>query len=454
MTIRLRMMLVQGITSAFLLIWFGVGIYSFSEWRRALEFQDRTIKRIEVLKTVRSNPNNLPFDQAERLRKQFYIALPFEKDHTIPIQTKSMWDSLAHHYPSQFLNTVKTGAYGFYRVGHREGGGRLYQTRNQQVLVILEAEDVDGFEKMADLRKGLFWGTILFVIVIMGVSWWMAAKSLEPLRDLVSTLTSIRANNLSQRIPIVHKRDELGQLARTFNEMLERLDEAFTNQKHFIANASHELRNPLTTIMGESEWALQKPRDIEVYQNSLQTIYQEAERLDQLQNHLLLIAKAGQDADVLTADLISLEDLLLELQEDYLRRHPSAQIRLDFEPDPDEPSALSLSGNAALLRAAISNLLDNACKFSENKPVHIRLWRDHAEIKLQIRDQGIGILPADLAHIREPLFRSETARAFQGFGLGLALADRIIRLHNGTFKIDSEVNKGTTVTLFFPTSVL
>lgn len=214
--------------------------------------------------------------------------------------------------------------------------------------------------------------------------------------------------------------------------MVDRIDAAYQSEKAFISNASHELNNPLTAIQGECEISLLKERSPEEYQGALRRIATENKRVIQLIKHLLFLSRG--DKEILKT---ALETVFLA---DFLMQFTSAHVSLY----PDNFSYM-INANPYLLKIAIKNLLSNACKYSGDKPVDIRLRGS----VLTIEDRGIGIPPEELKRISQPFYRASNTREYAGHGIGLSLSLRILRTYGAKIEITSELGVGTKVAIDF-----
>lgn len=215
--------------------------------------------------------------------------------------------------------------------------------------------------------------------------------------------------------------------------MVDRMDAAYQSEKSFISNASHELNNPLTAIQGECEISLLKERTPAEYQAALRRIASETKRIIQLMKHLLFLSQGDQEILKNTTEPIFLADFLMSFSGN----------RISFSPD---HFSYVVRGNPALLKIAIGNILSNACKYSGEKPVDMRLRANVLEIK----DYGIGIPPEELERIYQPFYRASNTREFAGHGIGLSLSVRILRTYGAKISIRSVMQEGTTVKIEFP----
>ena len=172
--------------------------------------------------------------------------------------------------------------------------------------------------------------------------------------------------------------------------------------------------------------------------------------MDFLVNGLLKLAKADFDSKGLVIDAIRIDELALDIKKNLDVAIPDNKIKLDFEELPENEDAITVLGSESLLNVALSNILENACKFSENKPVSLKILSDADSIFLTIKDQGVGIPKEELKNIFEPFFRASNVRAIEGFGFGLPLAYRIIKMHSGEIRVLSQIEKGTIVKISLP----
>jgi len=255
---------------------------------------------------------------------------------------------------------------------------------------------------------------------------------------------------LNMRVNEGNGTDEIAQLAITFNQMLERLESAFEMQRSFVSNASHELRTPLTSITGQIEVSLMNSRTQVEYEAILESVLEDIKNLNALSNGLLDLAKASSDISAITLYPLRIDEILWETRAEIIERKKDYKISIEFREPIEDEKELTVIGNDHLLKTAIVNLMDNACKFSPNKSVEIYLSVKAKCIVTEFTDNGMGIDPDDLEKIFHPFFRSNNAKNISGNGLGLTLTDKIIRLHQGTILIESRLQKGTTVTVCIP----
>lgn len=277
---------------------------------------------------------------------------------------------------------------------------------------------------------------------------FLARRALKPVDDISRTALEIEEKDLSRRIPVKTK-DELGRLAATLNQMIERLERAFKRQREFTGDASHELRTPLSVIQAEASLALQKERSPEEYRESLATISEEAKHMGAIIEELLTLARADSGTEKLVFDAMDLGELLRGVAADgeVLCQEKGLHFRTD-----DWPS-IGIRGDRAKLRQLFLNLLDNAVKYTPaGGTVILSVKVAGGEAVVTVRDTGMGIPPEHLPHIFERFYRVDKARsrAEGGAGLGLAIALHIAQSHGGTITVESEIGKGSAFHVHLP----
>ncbi|KXK13802.1 MAG: PAS domain S-box, partial [Armatimonadetes bacterium OLB18] len=285
------------------------------------------------------------------------------------------------------------------------------------------------------------------------------SRALRPVGELARAAERIGQHELSERIPVTGD-DELGNLANTFNQMLERLETAFSEQKsafakleeqyelqrRFTADASHELRTPLTRIKVSASSALGGTEGESDLKRALEIVDRSADDMDRLIRRLLLLARSDAGQLIQGSQDVDLVDLCAEFQKPAADGEPAVQIDA-----PEGP--LFVFGDPDLLSRAIGNLVENAVRHTPSSGhVTLRLASDSDEIRVTVEDDGEGIPPEALPHVFERFFRVDSARSRSegGAGLGLAIVKSVAQAHGGSVAIDSELGKGTKVTLRLP----
>jgi signal transduction histidine kinase len=277
-------------------------------------------------------------------------------------------------------------------------------------------------------------------------------RILKPITRITKRVQNITAYNLHLRLDVNDTTDEVTELAKTFNTMLDRLETAFETQNNFVSHASHEFNTPLTAIIGEAEYALARERTPEVYVQSIKSILQSAERLHGITQSLLQLAQTGLTDNVHEMNIIRIDYLLQEVVRMVQQIIPESVINFNDSLLPQNAQKLMIKGNEALLELAVSNILLNACKYSSNKPVQLALASSNKNLIIIVKDEGIGIPEDELKYIYDPFFRASNTNKYNGYGIGLPLTRNIIRIHKGELIVNSKQNIGTEIQIILPLS--
>jgi two-component system, OmpR family, sensor kinase len=317
-------------------------------------------------------------------------------------------------------------------------------------LVALESLELQR-DFMEDIRATLLWVIPAALLIASIGGYFLARKSLAPVVAMSETAARIGARNLHQRLPVQNARDELGYLASTFNGLLERLDRSFEQQRRFMADASHELRSPVAIIRGEAEVALSKARTSEEYRESLAIALDEAQRLSQIVDDLLTLARADAGEYRLRPRDFYLEELAVDCVRAARTMAAARGIALSYEPDGEMP----IRADEALVRRLVMNLLDNGIKYTpQGGKVSVACSHAGGEYAVTVRDTGPGIPAEARDKIFERFFRLDPARTpaprTSGAGLGLAIARWIAEAHHGRLLLVHSDASGSAFTAFLP----
>lgn len=304
-------------------------------------------------------------------------------------------------------------------------------------------------EALDALTTIILLATPLTLIAASLGGWFLARRALAPIDDMTRLARHISAEDLSARLDMQLPDDELGRLARTFDDMIARLDAAFRRQRQFTADASHELRTPLTALKGQVEVALNRERSPADYQTVLATVNDEADRLIRLVGSLLTFTRADAGEIPLEREAVSLGDAVEAVVEQIAPMADERGISVAVEPG---PPALVWADESLLLQLLL-NLVDNALKYTQPGGSVTLSWRVASNNAiLEVRDTGIGIPAEHLPLIFDRFYRVDRARgrADGSTGLGLAISRWIVEAHGGEIGVDSEPGSGSTFTVRFP----
>lgn len=302
---------------------------------------------------------------------------------------------------------------------------------------------------LARLRAVLAAGSLLGVAAALVGGWLLSGAVLHPVDRITRTARSISAGVLDQRLRLQGPDDELHRLADAFDEMLDRLQQAFDRERQFTADAAHELRTPLTVLQGEIEVALRRPRSDEEYRRILHTLQEAVGRLSRMVADLLILARAEAGAEILRRQEVAVAPLLRLVAESVQPRATAQQVTLTVH----APKDLALTVDQDRLFQALVNVVNNAIAHT-NAGGEIELGADTEGdgIRIWVADNGEGIPPEHLPHIFQRFYRADAHRSRDsgGSGLGLAITKWIVEAHGGRITVQSQPGQRTEFTLHLP----
>jgi heavy metal sensor kinase len=303
----------------------------------------------------------------------------------------------------------------------------------------------------ADLQR-LAWrmGATGCAVLVLGLlcGWWLATRAIQPIAGISLAANSIAAGKLDERIDISDTDSELGQLAQVLNTTFHRLQAAFARQTDFTANASHELRTPVSVVLSQTQTILMRERTPVEYRECIEACQRAAQRMRQLIDSLLLLARLDSPDHSADREPCDLAQMVTEAIE--MLRPLSAERNVTFRSDLAPTGCV---GDPGQLCQAIINLITNAIYYNRvGGEVHVKVGLEDDGAMLVVSDTGTGIAPGDLPHVFERFYRADKARSHSKgrTGLGLAITKAIVDAHRGTIQVESEVGKGSTFTLHLP----
>ncbi|MGB4971554.1 MAG: histidine kinase dimerization/phospho-acceptor domain-containing protein, partial [Cyclobacteriaceae bacterium] len=267
MKIRDKLSVSFGLGASLTMMAFGIAIYFFFAHYRKSEFNNRLKQRIEVTEKMFLEKDNFSEESFRTIQDQFLNKLPEETEEVSEL-TEGFRSQLQQNYPESFLENLITNGEAFYTSGNKQGAGKVFHVKQKDYLVILTAVDNFGIRLMDHFLTIIFIGIATCILAMIMISYGISEYILNPILQKIKKANSISANNINERLEVENPDDELGEFSIAFNSLLDRVAEAFEKQRSFIDSASHEIRNPLTIIIGESEYVLERPRSKEEYINS------------------------------------------------------------------------------------------------------------------------------------------------------------------------------------------
>ncbi len=353
------------------------------------------------------------------------------------------------YWSSSTIERVRKQKYISFKEGQMQTVGIFYHDNQGDFVILVSAYDASAHRRLAGMIRIMIIIFILVNSVLFFIGRWYAQRSLLPIAALIQQMKQITANKLHLRAAEGNGKDEISELALNFNRLLEHLQNSFELQQTFVANASHELRTPLTSIIGEVEVALHKDRSVDDYRQLLQSVLKDTARLGETISTLMELAQTDMEYTRARLELVLVDELIWELQRYWASGPYKLNLQVQIDHLPEDQQALIINANKTLLTIALNNIIGNAFKFSNYKPVTCSLFANEHSITITIRDQGIGIPESDQEKIYSPFFRSANGRLFHGNGIGLYVAYKIIYLFNGSIQLNSVVNEGTSFIIRF-----
>ena len=316
--------------------------------------------------------------------------------------------------------------------------------------VVHVAEPLDALnEAYGQTRQATMLVIAAAAVAIALLSIVLASQAIDPITRLTEAMGEIRSDRLDRRLRWPDRNDEIGALARSFDELLARLEEAFARERQFISDASHELKTPLTSINANAQLLLRwGDRDPKILRESLETIVGESSSLANMVKGMLTLAKADRGDEIPKAP-VDLRDVASDAARNWAALASAKQ--LDLHLDAEAPEALVL-GEATLLRQLAGNLIDNAIKFTDRGVVDVRVGADERSAWIEVDDSGPGVPEEEWPNIFDRFYRADKARSrdIPGTGLGLAIVRSIARVHNGSVAISRGRRGGASFRATFP----
>lgn len=414
------------------------------------EFFTRLEDRAHIAAQALLEKDELAHQLIEEINRRHSRTLPQEKEYFFLLDSlQKIVDNTPEYISMDLLKQIDREGQVEFMSGKLSGVGIRYTDNQGVYAAIVVAQDLYGQRKLQNLLRLMLVFLVLSLAGVFFLGWWYAFHILQPIGRMIREMKKINSTSLNLRLPEENsQKDELGQLSETFNRMLDRIEAAIETQNLFIGNASHQLKNPLTAIIGQVETAMLDKGLPAEYKDSLLAIGEEADRLNVLVRQLISLSYPdngeGKEREW------RFDELIFNLVEEFKEAYPGHPIAIDFEDMPSDEEGLVYHGAYQLIRIALSNLLENAIKFSQNGPIKIKARFMEEKLEVSVSDKGIGIAKEDQSSIFEPFYRGENARAYPGYGVGLPLVEKIAKMHNGRVRLTSKLGEGAVFTLELP----
>lgn len=448
MTIRTRLTLrFTGLVSAILALAFTC-IYAFCWYFISSDFYRRLERKADTVGELLTRRNMGPqlLSQYARLRKD---QLPAQKiavydGQNVPIFITNQGQGVPLAVSTQDLEAIRRHQGRRFRQGLAYVTGVEYEKGSERYIVLASAENLYGDQFLLRMLAVLI-GLFIAIVGIVAFSGWVyASEVLRPMQRMEQQLNHIFPNTLQERLPVSVENDEISRLSTTINHLLDRIDESFRLQRMFVANVSHELKNPLTQISSQLEVALLNRRESTVYEETIRSVLDDVGELSTLTRDLLQLSQVNQASAVaLLTDSVRLDELVWDIRDEVSAINSDYEVTVHFNELPEDFNQLAVPGNTALLRTALKNLTENACKFSSDGKALIEFHFSETAVLINVQNTGDPIPADDLPYIFEPFYRSRQTAGSRGYGVGLSLVERIVRLHQGRISVTSGAGQPT-----------
>lgn len=454
MKIKLRLTLEYSMLTALLMLATMIVIYAHSEQNRkrtfVQELQREAITKAQLFLNGYSTPEVMHriYDNNRQFIDEVQVAV-YEKPFTLVYHDAGNIDLLKED-TVMFSDMTKTGGVMSVNVGDYEAVIMEYSFEGKDYVLTAVAYDGNGRENIAVLKRLLITVSVICLTIIVISGFLFAYVALKPINRLLEEAEQITANSMDKRLPLNSNHDEIYELSVTFNSLFERLEKAFNSQKMFVSNVSHELRTPVAAMKAEMEILLMKDRTIEEYRHAIENMLNDAQRLTLLIDGLLKLAKADYNAESIKFEELRVDELLIDAVQQVRKQHHDYKADVIFHEEIEDDGYVTVRANGYLLTNAFVNLIENNCKYSENRTsvVYISYWESMTIIRFS--DNGLGMSEDDVRNIFEPFRRGDNKGYAHGYGIGMTLVKKILDLHGGRVEVHSSVGEGTTFIVSIP----
>jgi signal transduction histidine kinase len=342
--------------------------YSFDKYSH-VDFDKRVQTRAIIASKYYLEKDTNKSEAYKMIREQFFEKLHKEKEMVMQLESNKSFDFYAskYHLPEELLTQINVKGKATLRDGDVVYSGLKYSQGDKTSIVVVSAENYFTAHHLAYLRNVLLIAIGLGTLLTLYVSIYFSTHIFDPVKKITDKVRQISTDNIHLRLEEPTNNHEIGELASTFNQLLDRLKQLLKS-KNFISNASHELGTPLTVIIGEADLALRKERSSEVYQEAIQNILAQAERLDHITKSLLFLAQSGYQGDKPTREIVRTDQLLWDVKETFDKLSPKNHIIVDLNEVPDDPKRLKIMGNRQLLLVAFSNIIETPANIPITSP--------------------------------------------------------------------------------------
>jgi len=451
MKIKDRLALYFTLVSTLTLLCVLTAVYFSFQKVMESEFFERLTDRTMVTAKLYLEADEISSDALNKVRAQYLESLNGEVIRIYNERNNATFiGDDQQFWSSETINNVRNKGLVRFTDGQQQVVGIFYKDNQGDFVILASAIDHGTKLRIQKLLKVMI---VVFIIIFLGLllsGRWIAKRILAPLNVFIDQVKLIKSNNLHFRVEEGTNKDEITLLSQNFNNLMEHLEHSFILQKTFVANASHELRTPVTRMIIGAEIALSKKREKEDYALALQSVLEDAEKLENIITALLNLAQADLEYTSSLTEELRIDELIWQIQAEWNHRKGQNQLKVDMVnlPMTDE-APLLIKAHPTLLQIALDNIISNAFKFSDDQQVTCILEVVPNGINLTISDQGVGISESNQNEIFRPFFSSSGKTEHEGNGMGLYMAHKIITLFHGKITVKSVIGSGTTFFIQF-----
>ena len=446
MDIKTRLSLQFTLIVAAILLFFSALVYYFSYSSQLDKFRENLLSRAQNTAVLLINVEEVDSSLLKKIH-QSTISWINEEIAITDSSLNVIYSNNIHYLSNKELRRNSgNGAFNFFSFAGRDGVCYKHSFKNRTYDVFILALDKSRTDNLAELRKILFWSILFSAWLSVLFAYLFSKRAIKPISKIIKSVKEINSLKLNNRLNEGNRKDEIDQLAITFNEMLTNLEVSFKKQEEFVSNASHELRTPITVMISESDYLLSNERKKEDYISHIKGLINDLKRINTLLNSLLELASINRDSTV-HFSAVRIDEIVFNSIQQMKTKFQDRKIipKIQY---PEDGNDLLVIGNSGLLEIVFNNLLDNACKFSTDD-VNLELMISKQFIDVTISDRGVGIPLNELKGIYSPFKRAGNVKFIGGFGVGLSLVVKILELHDATLNVFSVENEGTRVQVLF-----
>jgi signal transduction histidine kinase len=420
--------------------------FTFMKFLQA-DFFERLTDRTMVTAKLYLEADEISRDALNDVRHKYLQKLNGEVTRIYDYKNRATFigDS-AQYWTKATIEKVRRNKRLKYTDGERQVVGIYYKDNQGDFVILASATDQGSHDRLIKLLKIMVFVFVMISIIVLLLSRWIAEKMLQPLKKFMTEVKQIGLKNMEFRVEERNTEDEISLIAKNFNQLMNELEQAFILQKTFVANASHELRTPVTRMMMTAELALSKERDSDSYQKAIQSMLDDAEKMDHIITGLLALAK--MDVELIQSQLspVRIDELLIKIKQEW-QHQKNLEIEIIINLAGSQPQVLA---NVVLLQIVFDNIISNGFKFSDNKKVTCALERNAENLVVKISDQGKGISASEREEVFKPFYTRSKELGKTGEGMGLYMAQKIINLFKGKVEISSSSTQKSTFIITLP----